>query len=49
VTIRAVHICMEMFKVLFSPAYTVRFKLFKVNQKKFLEKNAFLGSADWFH
>jgi len=28
--IRAVHICMDIFKVLLSPAYTVRFEVFNV-------------------
>jgi len=39
--IRAVHICMEICKVLLSPAYTVRFEVFNVYQNKFFEKNAF--------
>jgi len=33
--------CMKIFKVLLSPAYTVRFEVFNVYQKKFFEKRSF--------
>jgi len=39
----AIHIRMEIFKVLLSLAFAVRFEFFNVYQTKFFEKNACKG------
>jgi len=48
VYIRAVHICMYIFKVLFSHDYTLIIGELKVFQTKFVEENGVLVSANWF-